>query len=191
MISPENRSGTEWFWQRSAIRDIVQLMNDSPTESAVGTVHAGGPVEDRFCTVPMAAAERLGFLLAAVGGGIDELAQGPLAELGLDHHDYTVLAILAVDGPGAQSDIAKLMNKAPGVIVAAVDQLESKGFVQRQRDPADRRRSRVTPTKAGLKALAAADKVGDQLAADALGGLSAAEIGSLHALLKRGLGLEP
>src|ERR1022692_2585789 len=93
MIAPQNRSSTEWFWQRSAIRDIVQLMNDSPTESAVGTAHAGGPVEDRFCTVPMAAAERLGFLLAAVGGGIDELAQGPLAELGLDHHDYTVLAI--------------------------------------------------------------------------------------------------
>lgn len=169
----------------------MQPMNDSPVESAVGPATTERPVEDRVCTVPMAGAERLGFLLVAVGGRIEELAQQPLAELGLDGHDYSVLAILAVDGPGTQSDIAKLMNKAPGVIVAAVDQLESKGFVERQRDPADRRRSRVTPTKAGLKALAAADKVGDRLVADALGELSAAEVASLHALLKRGLGLEP
>jgi DNA-binding MarR family transcriptional regulator len=75
------------------------------------------------------------------------------------------------------------------VIVAAVDQLESRGVVERQRDPADRRCARVTPTRAGLKALAAANKVGDRLVAGALGALSAAETGSLHALLKRGLGL--
>lgn len=169
----------------------MQFMNDSPTESGLGAAQAENPVGELVCTVPMAAAERLGFLLVALGGRIEESAQGPLAELGLGGHDYSVLAILAVDGPGTQSDIAKLMNKAPGVIVAAVDQLESKGFVERQRDPADRRRSRVTPTKAGLNALAAADEVGDRLVAEALGGLGAAEIDSLHALLKRGLRLQP
>jgi DNA-binding MarR family transcriptional regulator len=158
-------------------------MNRSRTEPAVR--EATG--DERLCVVPLAAADRLGFMLVALGGNVGELAEGPLAEIGLDGHDYSVLAILAVDGPGTQNDIAKLMNKAPGVIVAVVDQLESKGFVSRQRDPADRRRSRVTPTPKGLKALAKADKLGEDLVADMLGGLTAAELGSLHDLLKRGL----
>jgi DNA-binding MarR family transcriptional regulator len=159
-------------------------MNDSTAESA--RVENPEPVH---CTVPRAAAGRLAFLLAALGGRVEELAEEPLAELGLDGHDYSVLAILAVDGPGTQHELAGLMGKAPGVIVAAVDQLEAKGFVERQRDPADRRRSRVTPTPAGHRALAKADKLGEQLVSEALGGLSAAEIASVRELLQRGLGL--
>ena len=127
--------------------------------------------------------------MVALGANVEELAQAPLAELGLSGHDYTVLAILDVDGPGTQHEIARLMNKAPGVIVAAVDQLESKGFVERQRDPADRRRSRVTPTAAGRKVLARADKVGDQLVADILSRLNAGELIQVRGLLERGLGL--
>ncbi len=127
--------------------------------------------------------------MVALGANVEELAQAPLAELGLSGHDYTVLAILDVDGPGTQHEIARLMNKAPGVIVAAVDQLESKGFVERQRDPADRRRSRVTPTAAGRKVLARADKVGDQLVADILSHLNAGELIQVRGLLERGLGL--
>ncbi len=170
--------------QGSVIRDIVQPVNDSSTE--VRPRHAG----EQLCPVPRAVATRLGFLLAALGGNIEDQAQAPLAELGLDGHDYSVLAILAVDGPGTQHEIARLMNKAPGVIVAAVDQLESKGFVDRQRDPADRRRSRVTPTAAGHKVLAQADKVGERLVAESLSRLSAAEIETVRALLERGLGLD-
>ncbi len=158
-------------------------MNRSSTEAR--SLEPG----EQLCPVPRAVASRLGFLLAALGANIEDQAQAPLAELGLDGHDYSVLAILAVDGPGTQHEIARLMNKAPGVIVAAVDQLESKGFVERQRDPADRRRSRVTPTAAGHAALAQADRVGERLVAEALGGLSPSEVETVRTLLERGLGL--
>jgi DNA-binding MarR family transcriptional regulator len=159
-------------------------MNDSPPEAVSIEV-----TPDGFCVVPRATASRLGFLLAALGSRVEELAETPLGELGLSGHDYSVLAILEVDGPGTQHEIARLMNKAPGVIVAAVDQLESKGFVERQRDPADRRRSRVTPTPSGRRALASADKLGDQLVGEVLGGLSAEEIDTVQRLLERGIGL--
>ena len=165
----------------------MQLVNDLKSELlpiAVG-IDGDGP-----CEVPRAAASRLGFLLVALGSRLEVLAEERLAELGLDGYDYTLLAILSVDGPGTQAELAGLMGKAPGVIVAAVDQAEAKGFVERKRDPADRRRSRVTPTRTGLNALTRADKVADELVSQALAGLPAPELRSLHALLRRGLALE-
>lgn len=156
-------------------------MNDSePTAT---------PEQEAPCEVPRAAADRLAFLLATFGARLKELAEEQLAAAGLDERDYSVLAILTVDGPGTQYEIGRLLGRAPGVVVAAVDQLERKGFVERQRDPADRRRSRVTPTAAGIKALAQADQIGDALVRDALSGIDAAEMKQLQALLNKGLGL--
>lgn len=140
--------------------------------------------------VPDAAAGRLGFLLVALADHLERHVERPLAQIGLDGHDYTVLAILDADGPGTQNDIARLMHKAPTVVVAAVDKLERKGLVRRQRDPTDRRRSRVNPTAAGLVALAAADALGDRSIATTLDGLDAAEIAALHDILRRGLRLD-
>ena len=147
------------------------------------------PAPGEICVMPQAATARLGLLLAALGGRLEALAEAPLGELGLSGHDYSLLAILAVDNPGTQGEIARLLNKAPGVIVAAVDQLESKGWVERQRDPADRRRSRVTPTRAGLAVLARADAAADQLVREVLAGLGESDVGRLQTLLTRGLGL--
>jgi DNA-binding MarR family transcriptional regulator len=159
-------------------------MNRSPAE-VLGAVRA----DSAACVVPRASAGRFGFMLVALGGRLEALSAERLGEMGLDGHDYTVLAILTVDGPGTQHEIAQLMGRAPGVIVAAIDQLERKGFVERHREPADRRRSRVTPTAAGRKALARADLLGDQLVAEVLTGLNPVEIAGLQKSLARGLGL--
>jgi DNA-binding MarR family transcriptional regulator len=158
-------------------------MKDSSTEVTRGEVPELG------CALPQAAAGRLAFMLAVLGSRIEELAEVTLPGLGLDGHDYTVLAILSADGPDTQHEIARLMNKAPGVVVAAVDQLEAKGLVERQRDPADRRRSRVTPTRTGIAALKKADGAGEQILADALPMLSSDELEMLRELLERGVGL--
>jgi len=139
--------------------------------------------------VTRAAADRLGFMLVALADHLEREAESPLADLGLDGHDYSVIAILAADGPGTQNDIARLMNRAPTVVVAAIDKLERKNFVTRQRDPADRRRSRVTLTAAGLAALSAADDLGCRLVTETFWRLSADELATLHDLLRRGLGL--
>ena len=165
-------------------------MPGAPRPAAVGRRNDVPPADRQTRDIPDAAVGRLGFLLIALADHLGRQAEQPLAQIGLDGHDYTVLAILDADGPGTQNDIARLMHKAPTVVVAAVDKLERKGFVERQRDPADRRRSRVDPTAAGLAALSAADDLGDRSVAETLDGLDAAELASLHDILRRGLRLD-
>ncbi len=143
---------------------------------------------DDFC-IPRAGETRMPLLLARAGAFLVDTADELLAPAGVDGRGYQVLAILATDGPGSQLELAKLLGKAPALIVAAIDQLEAQGFVERTRDPADRRRSRVMLTKAGERALARADKLADEAAAELLSGLDAGELAQLHDLLLRGLGV--
>ncbi len=143
---------------------------------------------DDFC-IPRAGETRMPLLLARAGAFLVDTADELLAPAGVDGRGYQVLAILATDGPGSQLELAKLLGKAPALIVAAIDQLEAQGFVERTRDPADRRRSRVMLTKAGERTLVKADKLADQAAADLLSGLNGDELAQLHDLLLRGLGV--
>jgi DNA-binding MarR family transcriptional regulator len=168
---------------------MLQLMNDFPSEASPG--QAG---DDDWCpindlAVPQGARGRTALMLVKVGAMLEEIADAQLAGSGLDARDYTLLAILSVDGPGSQHELARLLGKAPGIIVAEVDELERKGLVERNRDPQDRRRSRVTPTAAGRAALARADELADAAIAELLGGLDAGDLAQLGSLLERGLGL--
>jgi DNA-binding MarR family transcriptional regulator len=160
-------------------------MNDSAADTTLPetddcVVAAGHPI-------PRGCAERLALLLARVGGVITAVGEERLSELGIDARDYSILAILADDDPASQLELAQLLGKAPGGIVAAIDRLEENGLVQRTRDRVDRRRSRVSLTHAGTKFLRRADTLADETAAEVLPGLSAAELAQLHELLVRGL----
>lgn len=167
-------------------------MNDFVTEAKP----AGGH-DDALCRamadlpVPQGAHGRTALMLVKVGSILEDVADAQLAASGLDARDYSVLAILSADGPGTQHEIARLIGKAPGIVVAVVDQLERKGLVERNRDPQDRRRSRVTLTGAGREALARADELADQAVAELLGGLDDAGRAALGTLLERGLGIVP
>ena len=116
--------------------------------------------------------------------------EAALAELGIDGRDYTTLAVLATDQPDSQQELARLMGKAPPIIVAAVDELEKKGLVARRRDERDRRRSVVEMTDAGREMLARADVIADDLIADIFGALSAGERAALHDTLRRAMAVE-
>jgi DNA-binding MarR family transcriptional regulator len=139
--------------------------------------------------IPLGTRNRLSFMLFQVGEILAEIADDRLADSGLDSRGYCILATLSVDGPGTQHELARLLGKAPGVIVTAIDQLEASGFVQRNRDPQDRRRSRVTLTADGERALARADELADATIAELLGGLDRSELTQLRSLLTRGLAL--
>jgi DNA-binding MarR family transcriptional regulator len=170
---------------------MLQAENDSMNEQTPFKTAA-----DEECAlrdgmpVPRATRDRLAFLLWNLGARIDELADPRLEDAHVDARGYCILAILSVDGPDSQFELARLLGKAPGVIVAAVDQLEEKGFVERNRDPHDRRRSRVTLTTAGESALARADELADATVSEMLGGLDGAELVKLRQLLNKGLGFD-
>jgi DNA-binding MarR family transcriptional regulator len=69
-----------------------------------------------------------------------------------DRHprDLTVLATLDEHGPLAQAELGRLLRINRSVMVKVVDVLEHDALVQRERDPADRRRYALRLTDQGL-----------------------------------------
>jgi MarR family transcriptional regulator, lower aerobic nicotinate degradation pathway regulator len=165
---------------------MMQLVNDLATRS-ISVVDACDVVA--ASAIPQGAQGRIAFLLVKVGTVLSDIADARLADSGLDARGYSILAILSVDGPGSQHELAQLIGKAPGVVVAEVDQLEERGFVERNRDPHDRRRSIVTLTEGGRLALERADQLAEATVAELFGGLDRDELSQLGALLVKGLAL--
>src|SRR4051812_31313311 len=137
--------------------------------------------------IPRAAEGRAALLLVQAGELLLRDADETLAGAGVDGRAYTILSILDTDGPGSQQELARLLGKAPAIVVAAVDDLEARGLVRRTRDPADRRRTRVTLTKAGGRALEHADRLAAKAFASLFSGLGERDLAQLEDLMTRGL----
>jgi MarR family transcriptional regulator, lower aerobic nicotinate degradation pathway regulator len=162
---------------------IVQALNDLPGHARVAPVVT--PAAE-LC-IPRGAQGRTALLLVGAGSLLSAIGDDKLAASGLDSREYSILSILDTDGPGSQQELARLLGKAPAIVVAAVDDLEDRGLVTRTRDPADRRRSRVTVTTAGSKALSHADELAAAAVAELFAGLDAGDLRQLQDLLGRGL----
>lgn len=107
-----------------------------------------------------AVVDRLALLLVKLGDEVLARAELPLAEQAkLTGRQYLALVFLEREEPPSQQVLATLMDLAPAQTVTLVDELEALGHVKRSPDPADRRRTRVTVTARGRKALASADAV--------------------------------
>ncbi|MEU2632165.1 MarR family transcriptional regulator, partial [Kitasatospora sp. NPDC007106] len=108
-----------------------------------------------------------------------------LARRGLRLWHLAVLAALADFGPHAQRDLSVRLSVDPSDIAKVVDELAAAGWVDRSRDPADRRRIRVTVTDPGRTALRELQAAAEAVQAELLAPLSAAERTRLHGLLRR------
>lgn len=67
---------------------------------------------------------------------------------GLPTGSLTVMALVAANPGGSQADLAALAGITRPGLVGLIDELESRGFITRVRDAADRRRNllELTPT---------------------------------------------
>jgi MarR family transcriptional regulator, lower aerobic nicotinate degradation pathway regulator len=156
------------------------LVTQAPCE-AEHTQAAGRPIAHGV-------ARRAGLLLTRLGAVMTEVADEQLSKAGLTGREYAILAILVDDGPGSQLELAQMLGKAPALVVPSIDRLEDAGLVKRTRDPNDRRRSRVTVTGKGAKALARGDAIADRVVAHTLHGLDDSELAELARLLEKGVG---
>jgi DNA-binding MarR family transcriptional regulator len=134
---------------------------------------------------PVAVRARLALLLYKTGQAMFGTCEDELDGVGLDVRDYMALAILSEEQPRSQLELAQMTGAAPAMVVAIADKLEQQGLVVRERDPADRRRSIVTITKAGRTALARADRLAAQSEAEVLSGLDEHERDALLAALQK------
>ena len=110
----------------------------------------------------------------------------PESEMGMSIRHYMTLHWLPEPLPQAQ--LAESLCIDANNTVILLNELEDKGWVRRQRDPADRRRHVVAMTDAGRQAYTHAQQSRDVVEDVVLGPLSADERQSLHELLAKALG---
>lgn len=126
--------------------------------------------------------------VAHVKKAFQEAKQEAARAVGLQDFEYDTLHVLMIrDTPGeaspkALADDLKISN--PGM-TGRLDSLEKAGWIQRRRDPADRRRVHVEATRAGVAIWRRAMALRGQREDDLLGALSAEERRTLADLLRR------
>jgi DNA-binding MarR family transcriptional regulator len=91
--------------------------------------------------------------LRALGATVDLFTEAAAEQLGVNATDVQCLNIIHDTGSPTAGELAARTGLSSGTITAVVDRLEQAGYVQRQGDPADRRRVRLVPTaEAGRQA---------------------------------------
>lgn len=101
--------------------------------------------------------EDLSFLLARANALSLASGNAALATYGLKVRSYSVLALATSSGRTSQRDIADFLRLDPSQVVALVDDLQTRGLVTREPDPADRRTNVVIATLPGRELYAAAE----------------------------------
>ena len=107
--------------------------------------------------------------------------------LGMRLKEFATLATIRDHSPIPQQELGELLCIDPNNLVLLLNELESKEFAVRRRDPGDRRRHLVEITDEGLRAFDSAEKGIESVEDEVLGALTRAERDALHELLAKAL----
>jgi DNA-binding MarR family transcriptional regulator len=143
--------------------------------------------------LPKPLADRIGYLLARAQLGIRERAEDALIPFGLGREAVDecspkhvgCLLVIADEGPMSQQELGETIDVDRTTIVAVVDWLESQGFVERKRNPADRRAYALEITAAGRRWLKEANRTLRAAEREFLSPLDASERKQLVELLQQ------
>ena len=112
-----------------------------------------------------------------------QMARHALAELG--SQGFTALAVVHRHGPVRVSEVAEQLSVDLSVASRQVAALVLAGYVERERDPDDRRAARLRITPAGTRVLTDSHKRMVATATSALSHWTADELSALAAQLER------
>jgi len=107
--------------------------------------------------------------------------------LGMRMKEFAMLAHLREHSPIPQQELSEMLCIDANNLVLLINELESKEFAFRRRDPTDRRRHLVEITDEGLRAFENAEKGIESVEEDVLALLSAQERVELQVLLSKAL----
>ena len=96
-----------------------------------------------------------------------------------------LLSYLRAGAPALQQQLCESLWLDPNNCVLLLNEMEDMGYVERRRDPADRRRHVVDITDEGRKALERAERVQEEIGDELLSALSDDERSTLQSLLSR------
>ena len=105
--------------------------------------------------------------------------------LGMTLKQYFALRQLRDEGRMSQSSLCSAMNVDANYMTLMLNDLEDEGWVERKRDPSDRRRHIVELTPDGLSSIDRAERGIDGMEDEILGSLSEEERATLRDLLER------
>jgi MarR family transcriptional regulator, lower aerobic nicotinate degradation pathway regulator len=124
-----------------------------------------------------------GFLLARLGVAMKMATMDEFEEAGCSAYHYAILALLDEGARTTQSAIAEALQYDPSQLVSHLDALEDGGFIERKRDPNDRRRQMVSLTPVGRRQLAQFRKLVKRIEDEFLAPLDEDDRTALHDLL--------
>ena len=126
-----------------------------------------------------------GFQLWKCGWWLGDRVERGLVPLGIRGRHFMVLTMLQSSEEPSQQEMATYMSLDPTTMVGIVDELEAQELCERVRHPDDRRRYVVRLTAKGRRLARRARAIADEIAADVLAPLDAAEQGRLRAMMDR------
>lgn len=137
-------------------------------------------------SLPPLLQDRLGYLLAISHGGLRAIAESRLLDaVGLEVKQFGALTVLAgLDEPPSQQELAELVRIDRTTMVMTCDALEAAGYVERRRNPQDRREQLLHLTAAGKRARKRAERIVVESENEFLSALSAGEADELRRLLQ-------
>lgn len=107
--------------------------------------------------------------------------------LGIKLRQLMLLSYLRAAAPALQQRLCESLWLDPNNCVLLLNELEELGYIERRRDPADRRRHVVDITDEGRAALERGERAQESLGEELLAGLSDEERAALRSLLSRAL----
>jgi DNA-binding MarR family transcriptional regulator len=105
--------------------------------------------------------------------------------LGIKLRQLMLLSYLRAGPPAPQQQLCESLWLDPNNCVLLLNELEEIGYVERRRDPADRRRHMVDITDEGRVALERAERAQEEIGDELLSALSDDERATLRSLLSR------
>jgi DNA-binding MarR family transcriptional regulator len=126
-----------------------------------------------------------GYLISRMGMVAQKQFGERIASLGLTPRMWGALNVLEADGEITQHALCKSVGMDPSSMVSTIDELETKGLVERRQHPSDRRAHALHVTAQGLETLARGRKLARAAQEDLLAPLDAEERAQLHQLLLR------
>ena len=105
--------------------------------------------------------------------------------LGIKLRQLMLLGYLRAGAPALQQQLCESLWLDPNNCVLLLNEMEEKGYVERRRDPADRRRHVVDITDEGRIALERAERAQEAIGDELLSELSDDERATLRSLLSR------
>lgn len=135
--------------------------------------------------LPESIRSRLSYLLAKTHQRQLDLFVAHTRSLSVSGREYVMLLALEAHNGLWQSDIAELLSIDRTTVTYLVDALEKRGWLRRERDPADRRAHVIRLTQAGIDALAEIGPAARASTDELLAPLDETEQAQLRSLLGR------